>query len=123
MAYACLLNANFTTAWAPENYLRSELLMGVNQSFAIMGLVASLVQHAAFSGGLSAPQRALAFAAFFHTVRLPGGEAGGVALMGHFITDREKLHFQVSITDCDRDCRTSAGRPSSRSGLKCGSSG
>jgi MFS transporter, DHA2 family, multidrug resistance protein len=94
IAFACLLNANFTTAWAPENYFRSELLMGVGQSFAIVGLVASLVQQAAFSGGLSAPQRALTFAAFFHTVRLLGGEVG-VAFMGHFISNREKLHSNL----------------------------
>jgi MFS transporter, DHA2 family, multidrug resistance protein len=94
MAFACLINASFTSAWAPENYFRSELLMAVGQSFAIMGLVASLVLQAAFSGGLSAPQRALTFAAFFHTVRLLGGEVG-VAFMGHFIADREKLHSNL----------------------------
>lgn len=68
--------------------------MGVGQSFAIVGLVASLVLQAAFSGGLSAPQRALTFAAFFHTVRLLGGQVG-VAFMGHFISDREKLHSNL----------------------------
>jgi MFS transporter, DHA2 family, multidrug resistance protein len=94
MAFACLINANFTSAWAPENYFRSELLMGVGQSFAIVGLVASLVLQAAFSGGLSAPQRALTFAAFFHTVRLLGGEVGA-AFMGHFIANREKLHSNL----------------------------
>jgi MFS transporter, DHA2 family, multidrug resistance protein len=94
VAFACLINANFTSAWAPENYFRSELLMGVGQSFAIMGLVASLVLQAAFSGGLNAPQRALTFAAFFHTVRLLGGQVG-VAFMGHFIADREKLHSNL----------------------------
>jgi len=94
MAFACLINANFTSAWAPENYFRSELLMGVGQSFAIMGLVASLVLQAAFSGGLKAPQRALTFAAFFHTVRLLGGQVG-VAVMGHFMADREKLHSNL----------------------------
>jgi MFS transporter, DHA2 family, multidrug resistance protein len=94
VAFACLINANFTSAWAPENYFRSELLMGVGQSFAIMGLVASLVLQAAFSGGLNAPQRALTFAAFFHTVRLLGGQVG-VAFMGHFIAAREQLHSNL----------------------------
>jgi MFS transporter, DHA2 family, multidrug resistance protein len=94
MAFACLLNANFTSAWAPENYFRSELLMSVGQSFAIVGLVASLVLQGAFSGGLSAPQRALTFAAFYHTVRLFGGQVG-VAFMGHFIADREKPHSNL----------------------------
>jgi MFS transporter, DHA2 family, multidrug resistance protein len=94
VAFACLINANFTSAWAPENYFRSELLMGLGQSFALMGLVASLVLQAAFSGGLSAPQRALTFAAFFHTVRLLGGQVG-VAFMGHFIAAREELHSNL----------------------------
>jgi len=91
IAFACLINADFTSAWAPENYFRSELLMAVGQSFAMLGLVSSLVLQAALSGGLDAPQRVLTFSAFFHTVRLLGGEMG-VSLMGHFIADREKLH-------------------------------
>jgi MFS transporter, DHA2 family, multidrug resistance protein len=94
IAFACLLNANFTSAWAPENYFRSELLMGVGESFALMGLVSSLVLQAAFSGGLSAPERALTFAAFFHTDRLLGGQVG-VAFMGHFIATREQLHSNL----------------------------
>lgn len=94
IAFACVINANFTSAWAPENYFRSELLMAVGQSFAMLGLVSSLVLQAAFSGGLEAPQKALTFAAFFHTVRLLGGQAG-VALMGHFIANREKLHSNL----------------------------
>ena len=93
MAFACVINADFTSAWAPENYFRSELLMGAGQSFAMLGLVSSLILQAAFSGGLS-PQRALTFAAFFHTVRLLGGQAG-VALMGHFIANQEKLHSNL----------------------------
>ena len=43
IAFACLLNSNFTSAWAPENYFRSELLMAVGQSFAMQrGLGISL---------------------------------------------------------------------------------
>jgi DHA2 family multidrug resistance protein len=70
------------------------MLMGVGQSFAMMGLVSSLVLQAAFSGGLAAPERALTFAAFFHTVRLLGGQVG-VAAMGHFIAEREQLHSNL----------------------------
>ena len=94
VAFACLMNANLTSAWAPEDYFRSEMLMGVGQSFAMMGLVSSLVLQAAFSGGLAAPERALTFAAFFHTVRFLGGQVG-VAFMGHFIADREQLHSNL----------------------------
>jgi DHA2 family multidrug resistance protein len=91
IALACVINADFTSAWAPENYFRSELLMAVGQSFAMLGLVTSLILQAAFSGGLEAPQRALTFSAFFHVVRLLGGQMG-VAFMGYFIAEREKLH-------------------------------
>ena len=68
--------------------------MAVGQSFAMLGLVSSLILQATLSGGLEAPQRALTFSAFFHSVRLLGGQAG-VVLMGHFIADREKLHSNL----------------------------
>jgi len=94
IAFACLINSDFTSAWAPQNYYPTELLMGVGQSFALLGLVSSIILQATFSGALEAPQRALTLSAFFHTVRLLGGQAG-VALMGHFIADREKLHSNL----------------------------
>jgi MFS transporter, DHA2 family, multidrug resistance protein len=94
IAFACLINSDFTSAWAPQNYYRTELLTGVGQSFALLGLISSIILQATFSGALEAPQRALTLSAFFHTVRLLGGQAG-VALMGHFIADQEKLHSNL----------------------------
>jgi len=91
MAFACIVNANYTSAWAAENYFRSELLMGAGQVFAMVGLVATIVLQALFSGGLDSPYRVLTFSAFFHVVRLFGGQIG-VTVMGRFITEREKLH-------------------------------
>jgi DHA2 family multidrug resistance protein len=85
------LNADYTSAWAAENYFRSELLMGTGQIFAMVGLVGTIILQAMFSGGLDSPYRVLTFSAFFHVVRLFGGQVG-VALMGHFIAEREKLH-------------------------------
>jgi MFS transporter, DHA2 family, multidrug resistance protein len=70
------------------------LLMAVGQSFAMLGLVSSIILQGAFSGTFDAPQRALTFSAFFHTVRLLGGQAG-VALMGYFIAQQEKLHSNL----------------------------
>jgi MFS transporter, DHA2 family, multidrug resistance protein len=91
IAFACILNADFTSAWSAENYFPTELLMAVGQSFAFIGLVSSILLQALFSGGLDSPQRILTFSAFFHTVRLFGGEIG-VVLMTRFIAEREKLH-------------------------------
>ena len=91
IAAACLMNADFTSAWAAENYYRTALLMAVGQSFAFVGLVSSLVLQALFSGAAASPIRALTFGAFFHFVRIFGGEIG-TTVIGRFIAEREKLH-------------------------------
>jgi MFS transporter, DHA2 family, multidrug resistance protein len=94
IALACYLNAELTSAWAAPNYFRTELLMGLGQSFAFIGLVATIILQGIFSGGLSKPQWILTFSAFFHVVRLFGGELGAV-YMGHFVAQREKLHSNL----------------------------
>jgi MFS transporter, DHA2 family, multidrug resistance protein len=94
IAGATILNAQYTSAWSAANYYRSELLMGVGQSFAFIGLVGGIVLQAIFSGGLSKPQNALTFSAFFHVVRLFGGQLG-VALMTHFVAIRERIHSNL----------------------------
>jgi MFS transporter, DHA2 family, multidrug resistance protein len=94
MAAASLMNAQFTAAWSASNYYRSELLMGVGQSFAFIGLVSTIVLQAIFTGGLTKPQAALTFSAFFHVIRLLGGQMG-VALMTYYIAVRERLHSNL----------------------------
>jgi len=94
MAAASLLNAQYTLAWSASNYYRSELLMGVGQSFAFIGLVSTIVLEAVFTGGLSKPQAALTFSGFFLTIRIFGGQLG-VAFMTHFIAVREQLHSNL----------------------------
>ncbi len=94
IAWAAILNADYTSAWSAANYYRSELLMGVGQSFAFIGLVADIVLQAVFSGALSKPQAVLTFSAFFHVVRLFGGQIG-VAVMTHFIAIRERVHSNL----------------------------
>jgi DHA2 family multidrug resistance protein len=94
MAFAVCLNAGITSAWSASNYYRTEFLLGVGQSFAFIGLVATIVLQGIFSGGLAKPQWILTFSAFFHTIRLFGGELGAV-FMGHFIAQREKLHSNL----------------------------
>jgi DHA2 family multidrug resistance protein len=94
MAFAALLNAEITSVWSASNYYRTELLLGAGQSFAFIGLVATIILQGIFSGGLSKPQWILTFSAFFHTIRLFGGQIGAV-FMGHFIAEREKLHSNL----------------------------
>jgi MFS transporter, DHA2 family, multidrug resistance protein len=94
MAFASILNAEMTSAWAAANYYRTEFLMGFGQCFAFIGLVSAIILQALFSGALVKPQRVLTFSAFFHTIRLFGGTLGAVT-MGRFIADREKFHSNL----------------------------
>jgi MFS transporter, DHA2 family, multidrug resistance protein len=94
MAAACILDAQYTSAWSAANFYSTELLTGVGQSFAFIGLVSTIVLQAIFSGGLTKPQDALTFSAFFHIIRLLGGQIG-VAFMGHFIAVRERVHSNL----------------------------
>jgi DHA2 family multidrug resistance protein len=93
-AYAAWLNAQYSTTWAAENFYRTELLTGIGQSFAFIGLVGCVVLQAIFAGALAKPEWVLTFAAFLHTIRIFGGTAGAI-YMGHFIAQREKLHSNL----------------------------
>jgi MFS transporter, DHA2 family, multidrug resistance protein len=93
-AFAAWLNSQYSSTWAAENFYRTELLTGIGQGFAFIGLVGCIVLQAIFTGGLAKPEWALSFSAFFHTIRLFGGTAGAI-YMGHFIAQREKLHSNL----------------------------
>ena len=93
-AFAAWLCSQYTTAWAAENFYRTELLVGVGQAFAFIGLVGCIVLQAIFAGALAKAEWVLTFSAFFHVVRLFGGTAGAI-YMGHFLAQREKLHSNL----------------------------
>src|SRR5713226_5347382 len=90
-AFAAWLNSQYSSTWAAENFYRTELLTGVGQGFAFIGLVGCIVLQAIFAGALAKPEWVLTFSAFFHTIRIFGGTAGAI-YMGHFLSQREKLH-------------------------------
>lgn len=93
-ACAAWLNSQYTTTWAAQNFYRTELLTGVGQAFAFIGLVGCIVLQAIFAGALAKPEWVLTFSAYFHTIRIFGGTAGAI-YMGHFIAQREKLHSNL----------------------------
>jgi DHA2 family multidrug resistance protein len=93
-ALAAWFNAQYTTAWAAENFYRTELLTGIGQAFSFIGLVGCIVLQAIFTGALAKPEWVLTFSAFFHCIRLFGGTAGAI-YMGHFVGEREKLHSNL----------------------------
>jgi len=88
------LNSQYSSTWAAENFYRTELLTGVGQAFAFIGLVGCIVLQAIFAGALAKPEWVLTFSAFFHTIRIFGGTAGAI-YMGHFLAQREKLHSNL----------------------------
>src|SRR5260370_2320616 len=90
-ALAALFCAQYSSAWAAENYYRTELLTGVGQSFALIGLVAGIVLQGVFTGGLSKPQWILTFSAFFHSVQLFRGPAGRIYI-GTLSPNPHNLH-------------------------------
>jgi DHA2 family multidrug resistance protein len=93
-AFAAWLNSQYSSTWAAENFYRTELLAGVGQAFAFIGLVGCIVLQAIFAGALAKPEWVLTFSAFFHTIRIFGGTAGAI-YMGHFLAQREKLHSNL----------------------------
>jgi MFS transporter, DHA2 family, multidrug resistance protein len=93
-ALAAWLNSQYSSTWAAENFYRTELLTGVGQGFAFIGLVGCIVLQAIFAGALAKPEWVLTFSAFFHVIRIFGGTAGAI-YMGHFVAQREKLHSNL----------------------------
>jgi len=93
-AFAAWLNSQYSSTWAAENFYRTELLTGVGQAFAFIGLVGCIVLQAIFAGALAKPEWVLSFSAFFHTIRIFGGTVGAI-YMGHFVAQREKLHSNL----------------------------
>src|SRR6266849_7389063 len=93
-AFAAWLNSQYSSTWSAQNFYRTELLTGVGQAFAFIGLVGCIVLQAIFAGALAKPEWVLTLSTFFHTVRIFGGTAGAI-YMGHFVAQREKLHSNL----------------------------
>src|SRR5258706_13279460 len=67
-AFAAWLNSQYSSTWSAENFYRTELLTGVGQAFAFIGLVGCIVLQAIFARALAKPEWVLTFSAFFHTI-------------------------------------------------------
>src|ERR1700752_392428 len=94
VAIASLLNAELTSAWAGNNFLISQIVIGFGLALSFTALVGSFVQNAFDSGALSNPINTLTYSSFIHCIRLFGGEAG-TAIMQRLISVREKFHSNI----------------------------
>jgi MFS transporter, DHA2 family, multidrug resistance protein len=91
---ACLLDAQVTSVWAGPNFGVAQAVMAIGLALAFNSMVGSIVLEVLDTGALTRPADVLTFAGFFQTVRLFGGEVGGV-FMGHFIAVREEFHSNI----------------------------
>lgn len=94
VAIACLMNSHLTSAWVGENFWHSQIVMAAGLSFTFVGLVGMICQQALETGALFRPVDVLTYSAFFHTIRLFGGELG-TAIMQRLITVREAFHSNI----------------------------
>jgi DHA2 family multidrug resistance protein len=91
---ACLLNAKLTSAWSSDSFWWSQLVMAVGLSFSFVSLVGGIVQQALESGAARSPYNVLTFSAFFHGIRLFGGQIG-VGFMQRLVSVREQFHSNI----------------------------
>lgn len=84
---ACLMASQLTSAWATDDFLSSQILQALGQSFALTALVVLAVQSIN-------PADALTIGALLQTSRLFGGEIG-TAFMQTFVRMREQVHSNL----------------------------
>jgi DHA2 family multidrug resistance protein len=84
---ACFMATDLTRDWATGDFLPSQVLQAVGQSFALSAIVFFGAQHLR-------PTDVLSFGALIQTARLLGGELG-TALMQTFVRVREQLHSNL----------------------------
>lgn len=99
ISVACLMVAyNLTPAWNSEQFLPSQLLQAVGQSFALSGIVFFGVLHLR-------PQDALTFGAALQTARLMGGEVGTA-----FVATLVRVRSQTASNLIGQHVRVGDGR-------------
>ncbi len=91
---ACLLDARVTSVWAGPNFGIAQAVMAIGLALAFNSMVGSIILEVLDTGAMTRPIDVLTFAGFFQTVRLFGGQLGGV-FMGHFIAVREQFHSNM----------------------------
>src|SRR5262249_45325951 len=90
----CLMITMLTSAWAGDNFITSQLVIGTGLSVTFVAMVGAIVQQGADSSAISTPIYALTYSAFIHVIRLFGGEVGS-AFMQRLISVREQFHSNL----------------------------
>lgn len=94
VAIACIMNSHLSSAWDTGDFIPSQIVMAFGQSMAFTGLLSNIIMQAFNTNALGKPQWVLTFSAWFHTMRIFGGECGA-SFMTHFLSVREKIHSNL----------------------------
>jgi len=94
VATACLLNTQLTSAWAGDNFLLTQIVIGFGLGMTFTAMVGSIVQNAFDTNALASPINILTYSSFIHCVRLFGGELG-TAVMQRLVSVREQFHSNM----------------------------
>ena len=84
---ACLMSAQLTSAWATADFLPSQILQAIGQSFALTALLVATIRSIS-------PADALTIGSLLQISRLFGGEIG-TAFMQTFVRIREQVHSNL----------------------------
>jgi MFS transporter, DHA2 family, multidrug resistance protein len=84
---ACLMGTGLTQDWATDDFLPSQVLQALGQSFALTSVVVLAVRS-------MSPADVLTIGTLFQTSRLFGGELG-TAFMQTFVRVREQVHSNL----------------------------
>jgi DHA2 family multidrug resistance protein len=99
---ACLMVTDLTSDWATGDFLPSQILQAIGQSFALTSLVVLAVRS-------MNPADALTIGALLQTSRLFGGEIG-TAFMQTFVRVREQVHSNLIGLHVDSLAQLTADR-------------
>jgi DHA2 family multidrug resistance protein len=84
---ACLMAAQLTSDWATEDFLPSQIVQAIGQSFALTALLVATIRSIS-------PADALTIGSLLQISRLFGGEIG-TAFMQTFVRVREQVHSNL----------------------------
>ena len=99
---ACLMGTQLTSDWATDDFIRSQILQALGQSFALTALVVLMVRS-------MNPVDALTIGTLLQTSRLFGGEMG-TAFMQTFVRQREQIHSNLIGLHVDGTASLAADR-------------
>ena len=99
---ACLMASNLTSQWATYDFLPSQILQAIGQSFALTAIIVMVVRSVNIAD-------ALTVGALLQMSRLFGGEIG-TAFMQTFVRVREQVHSNLVGLHVDSFATSTADR-------------